>query len=224
MSKDKQDIVEFASIQLGHEPRDVDLFEMALTHSSSRRDNYERLEFLGDRVLGLVIARWLYERFPDEPEGKLSQRYNMLVARETCGDIGRGLGLPGVIRLGKQARDDGANWSDNVVGDVVESLIGALYLEGGLDAAEALIRRIWGPLIDEQKGAPKHPKSALQELAAARNLPNPHYEVVGRTGTHHNPRFTVRVSLKNSEEAEAQGSSKQDAETEAAKALLSRLQ
>ena len=208
---------------LAHEPKDSALFEAALTHASTRGDNYERLEFLGDRVLGLVMARWLYERFPSEPEGKLSQRFNTLVDRVTCSDIGRELGLPALIRLGKQARDDGANWSDNVVGDVVEALIGAIFLEAGFETSETLIRRLWGPLIDQQRGAPKHPKSALQELAAARDLPNPHYEVIARTGAHHSPKFTVRVSIRTLGDAEAEGPSKQDAETEAAKALLQKL-
>ena len=114
---------EFVRDALGHEPKDMALFERALAHSSATRDSYERLEFLGDRVLGLVIAGWLYELFPNEAEGKLSRRYNVLVARETCGEVGRELGLPALIRLGKQAREDGANWSDNVVGDVVEALV-----------------------------------------------------------------------------------------------------
>jgi ribonuclease-3 len=218
------DVVSFVAETLRHSPSDVGLFEAALTHSSSRGDNYERLEFLGDRVLGLVMARWLYERFPDEPEGKLSRRFNTLVDRATCSDIGREIGLPALIRLGKQARDDGANWSENVVGDVVEALIGAVFLEGGLEEAEALIRRLWAPLIDEQRGVPKHPKSALQELAAARDLPNPNYEVVSRTGAHHAPKFTIRVSIRGLGEAEAEGPSKQDAETEAAQALLQKLQ
>ena len=214
----------FIADRLGYVPNDPALFVSALTHSSSRSDNYERLEFLGDRVLGLIVARWLYERFPDEPEGKLSRRFNTLVARESCGEIGRALGLPAVIRLGKQARDDRANWSDNVVGDVVEALIGALYLDSGLEAAEALVRRLWEPMVEGQSRAPQHPKSALQELAAARELPNPAYEVVGRSGAHHNPRFTVRVSIPRLGEAEAEGSSKQEAETEAAIALLAKLQ
>lgn len=220
----KEDVSQFVSEQLGHEPKDVSLFETALTHSSRRGDNYERLEFLGDRVLGLVIAAWLYERFPNEPEGNLSRRFNTLVDRATCGEIGRALRLPAIIRLGKQAREDGANWSDNVVGDVVEALIGAVYLEGGMEAADALIRRLWQPLIEEQRGVPKHPKSALQELAAAKELPNPHYAVVGKSGAHHAPRFIVRVSIKTLGDAEAEGLSKQEAETEAAKALLSKLQ
>lgn len=213
----------FVNETLAHQPKDSALFEAALTHASTRGDNYERLEFLGDRVLGLVMARWLYERFPTEPEGKLSQRFNTLVDRVTCSDVGRQIGLPALIRLGKQARDDGANWSDNVVGDVVEALIGAIFLEAGFDTAETLIRRLWEPLIDQQRGAPKHPKSALQELAASRDLPNPHYEVIARTGAHHSPKFTVRVSIRTLGEAEAEGPSKQDAETEAAKALLQKL-
>ncbi|HET9810456.1 MAG TPA: ribonuclease III [Sphingomicrobium sp.] len=218
------DVTLFLEEQIGHRADDPALFEAAFTHSSSRNANYERLEFLGDRVLGLVMARWLFERFQDEPEGKLSQRYNMLVARETCAEVGRELGLPALIRLGKQAREDGANWSDNVVGDVVESLIGALFIERGLETAEALIKRLWEPLLDEQRRAPKHPKSTLQELSASRDLPNPDYEVVSRSGAHHTPRFTVRVSIRTLGEAEGEGTSKQEAETEAAKALLSKLQ
>ena len=126
------EVAAFVSKRLGHQPRDPKLFELALTHSSLGKDSYERLEFLGDRVLGLVVARWLYERFPNEPEGKLSRRFNALVARETCAEVGRELGLPALIRVGKQARDDSANHSDNVVGDVVEALIGAMLLDGGL--------------------------------------------------------------------------------------------
>ena len=163
------DIPKFVREELGHEPKDVRLFELALTHSSARSDNYERLEFLGDRVLGHVIARALYDRHPDEPEGYLSRRYNVLVARETCAEVGRELGVPSLVHLGKQAREDGASQSENVVGDVVEALIGALVIDGGLDAAERFIARLWGPHLAEQRKAPKHPKSALQELAAARD-------------------------------------------------------
>ena len=218
------EITDFLRNGLGHEPKDMALFERALTHSSATRDSYERLEFLGDRVIGLVIARWLYERFPNEPEGKLSRRYNELVARPTCGEIGRQLGLPALIRLGKQAREDGANWSDNVVGDVVEALVGALLLDSGLDAADRFIRRAWGEYVESQGRAPKHPKSALQELAAAKNLDAPEYELERKSGAHHAPRFTVRVSVKGIGEATAEGSSKQEAETAAADALLKQAQ
>ena len=121
-------------------------------------------------MLGLVIAEWLYERFPDEPEGKMSRRYNALVARETCAEVGRAIAVPPHIRLGRQAREDHATDSDNVVGDVVEGLIGALYLDHGQAAARPSSARHWAPYLDRQKAAPVHPKSALQELAAARKL------------------------------------------------------
>ena len=216
-------IAQFVREKLGHRPGDMKLFERALSHSSAGADNYERLEFLGDRVLGLVIARALYDRYPKEPEGNLSRRYNALVARETCAEIGRELGVPPVIRLGKQAREDGANQSDNVVGDTVEALIGALLIDAGLEAAERFVLEAWAPFLEGQGRAPQHPKSALQELAAARACKPPEYEVVGRSGAHHAPVFTIRVMVKGLGEATAEGSSKQEAETAAAEALLSQL-
>jgi ribonuclease-3 len=209
--------------KLGHRARDQRLFERALSHSSAGKDSYERLEFLGDRVLGLVMARWLFERFPEEPEGKMSRRYNALVARETCAEVGRTLGIPAVVRLGKQAREDGATSSDNVVGDVVEALLGALFLDGGLDSAEALIRKQWAPYLDSQKKAPQHPKSLLQEVAAARGLKSPVYELISQFGAHHSPTFRVRVTVRSVGEAEAEGVSKQEAETAAASALLEKI-
>jgi ribonuclease-3 len=215
--------LEFVRKTLGHEPRDPRLFELALTHASVGGESYERLEFLGDRVLGMVIARALYERYPKEPEGNLSRRYNALVARETCAEVGRELGVPALVRLGKQAREDRAGQSENVVGDVVESLIGALLMDGGLSAAERFVLKAWGAYLDEQVRAPEHPKSALQELAAARGLKAPTYEVVSRTGAHHAPVFTIRVSVAKLGEATAEGSSKQEAETAAAEALLEQL-
>ncbi len=215
---------EFFEKMLGHQPKDRSLFERALTHASLGRDSYERLEFLGDRVLGLVIARTLYDLYPGEPEGKLSRRYNALVARETCAEVGREIGLPAHIRLGKQAREDHASQSDNVVGDVVEALIGALLIDAGIEAAERFILQAWDPYLRGQGRAPVHPKSALQELAAARECKPPEYELVSRTGAHHAPLFTVRVAVRGLGEATAEGGSKQDAETAAAESLLKQLQ
>jgi len=208
---------------LGRAPGDSALFERALTHSSHGEENYERLEFLGDRVLGLVVATWLYEVFPEEPEGKLSRRFNALVARETCAEVARELGLGPRLRLGKQARDDGASDSDNVLGDVVEALIGALYLDSGLDAADAFVRRAWADRVSSRDRAPKHPKSALQEWAAANDRKPPEYRLAGRTGPHHAPRFVVEVTIRNVGEASAEGASKQEAETAAAAKLLEQL-
>lgn len=217
-------IADFVREELGHAPRDLTLFKRAFSHSSAGPDSYERLEFLGDRVLGLVIAQALYERYPMEPEGKLSRRYNFLVARETCAEIGREIGIPPLIRLGRQAREDGANLSDNVVGDVVEALIGALLIDGGMTPAQDFVLKAWSSYLEGQGRAPHHPKSALQELAAARGCKPPEYSVESRTGAHHAPRFTVRVSVPKLGEATAEGSSKQEAETAAAAALLNQLQ
>ena len=209
--------------KLGRRPADLSLFERALTHSSLGEDNYERLEFLGDRVLGFTIADWLYGLFPDEPEGKLSRRLNVLVSRGTCAEIGREIGVSAHMRLGKQALSDGGYESDNLLGDTVESLIGALWLDGGFEAARAFIRAAWGDRVDSRDKAPKHPKSTLQEWAAANERKPPAYELVGRSGPHHAPTFVVKVSIRNVGEAEAEGLTKQDAETAAAEALLEKL-
>lgn len=208
---------------LGHDPKDPALFERAMTHSSRGETHYERLEFLGDRVLGLAIATWLFELFPDEPEGKLSRRLNSLVSGETCAAIARELGVGEHVILGKQARDDGAADSDNVLGDVVEALIGALYLERGLDAAAAFVRQAWGDRVSTHDKAPKHPKSSLQEWAAAKDRKPPEYRLTGRSGPHHAPLFLVEVEIKGVGTASAEGLSKQEAETAAASALLEKL-
>lgn len=205
---------------LGREPRDVAPFRAALTHASHGGESYQRLEFLGDRVLGLVVAEWLFEAFPGEPEGKLSRRLAALVDGETCAEVARALGLGSHLRLGKQARDDGAQHSSYVLGDALEALIGALFLDGGLAAARGFIRRNWAARVEHQEGAPKHPKAELQELAAARGWRPPAYALGGRSGPHHAPVFTVAVELPGRASARGVGSSKQDAETAAARALL----
>ncbi|USI73666.1 ribonuclease III [Sphingomonas morindae] len=205
---------------LGQAPQRLDRFETALTHSSHAGESYQRLEFLGDRVLGLVMAEWLFTLFPDEPEGKLSRRLNALVAGDTCAEIAREIGVAAHLRLGKQARDDGATHSVYVLGDVIEALIGALFLEAGFEGARAAIRRLWGDRVQHQDKAPKHPKAELQELAAARQWRPPVYTLGHRSGPHHAPTFTVRVEIAGRAGAEGRGSSKQEAETAAARALL----
>jgi ribonuclease-3 len=227
MEPDRRDVLSNLSAWVkdvfGVTPKDISLYERALTHGSHGSETYERLEFLGDRVLGLVVAQWIYGRFPHDAEGQLSQRFNSLVSGETCAEVGRTINLSSRMRLGKQALDDGAYDSDNVLGDVVEALIGAVFLEHGLEAAGAFIRTQWEPLLNVQRSAPRHPKSELQEWAAAHNRRTPVYEIVERSGPHHAPRFKVKVSLGSAGEAAAEGKSKQDAETQAAAALLERL-
>jgi ribonuclease-3 len=220
---DKADLA-WLEENLGHRPRDPALFERALTHASFGDAQYERLEFLGDRVLGLAIASWLYALFPDEPEGKLSRRLNALVARETCAEVARELAIGDRVRLGKQAREDGASDSDNVIGDVVEALIGALYLDGGLKAADAFVRRAWSDRVSTRDKAPQHPKSALQEWAAAQERKPPAYRLAERSGPQHAPTFVVEVEIKGVGSAAAEGASKQEAETAAAAKLLEQLQ
>jgi ribonuclease III len=208
---------------LGRRLREPGRFERALTHASFGEAQYERLEFLGDRVLGLAIAAWLYEMFPDEPEGQLSRRLNALVARDVCAEVGRELDVGPRIRLGKQAREDGASDSDNVIGDVVEALIGALYLDAGIEAAQAFVRRAWGDRVSAGDKAPQHPKSALQEWAAARERKPPAYRLAERSGPQHAPTFVVEVEIKGVGTASAEGASKQEAETAAAQKLLEQL-
>jgi ribonuclease-3 len=218
------DLAAWLTGALGHAPTDLAPYERALTHGSRSAESYERLEFLGDRVLGLVMAEWLFELFPHEPEGNLSRRLNALVTGAVCAEVARAIGVVPHLKLGKQARDDGASDSDNVLGDVTEALIGALYREHGLDAARAFIRRAWADRVTGASAAPRHPKSGLQEWAAAHNRRPPVYEITDRSGPHHAPRFTVKVTVGKLAEAEATGRSRQEAETEAAKTLLERLE
>lgn len=198
----------------------------ALTHGSfngtgAEAADYQRLEFLGDRVLGLSVASWLF-RATGAPEGKLSQRLNALVSGTTCARIARTIGLPAHIRLGKQARDDGGTDSDKILGDVMEALIGACFIQHGFDTARDQIYRLWAHELEGDEGKSKHPKSALQEWAAGNRRAIPTYEVTDRSGPDHAARFTVRVSIRNVGEAEATATSKGEAERLAAKAFLER--
>ncbi len=217
------DSAEWLRAHLGDDLTDLTSYERALNHGSFISQNYERLEFLGDRVLGLVIANCLFDRFPNDKEGDMSRRLNLLVSGETCAQVARKLGVGPHIKMGKQARDDGAYDSSNVLGDVVEALIGALFLDKGLARAEAFIKTHWADLIEIVETAPRHPKSALQEWAAANNRKPPVYTHKPWTGPHHAPRFCVEVSLGKAGSAEAEGKTKQEAETAAAAALLSKL-
>ena len=201
-------------------PTDRELYYRALTHGSTGQPDYQRLEFLGDRILGLVIADMLYHRYKEEAEGRLSHRLNALVSGATCADIARQIDLPPYLRLGKQARDDGAQQSDNVLGDVMEAIIGAHYLDHGLDAARRLIEQLWGPLLETANGAPKHPKSELQEWCAAHGRKVPEYVITKKEGPPHAMRFEISVTVKGFAPVTASANSKQAAETAAAFAFL----
>ena len=206
----------------GRPPVDEALWLEALTHGSTgaTRD-YQRLEFLGDRVLGMVIAEWLYA-LEGGAEGRLSQRLNALVSRNTCAKVARAVGLGPHMLLGKQARDDGGQDSDNILGDVMEALIGASFVTHGFDATRDMVRALWSDLVAGKTGQKKHPKSALQEWAAGTRRKMPEYRLVDRSGPDHAAKFTVAVGVNGVGEVEATGSSKQEAETLAAAAFMER--
>ncbi len=212
----------FLRALLGEDARDPGLWLEALTHGSTGdARNYERLEFLGDRVLGLVIAEWLHERGTGN-EGKLSQRLNALVSRDTNASVARAIGLAPHLRLGKQARDDGGTDSDNILSDVLEALLAASFLTRGFEPTRDLVRRLWADAVDGRVGQSKHPKSALQEWAAGNRRKMPEYRVVERSGPDHASHFRIMVAVHGVGEAEASGSSKQEAETAAAAEFLRR--
>lgn len=206
----------------GFTVKDESMWLAALTHGSTgEASNYERLEFLGDRVLGLAVAHWLYDRL-DAPEGKLALRLNAMVSRQMCAEVGRGIGLPAHLRISKQAHADGGRDSDNILGDVMEALLGAQFIDNGYQAACEVVLVLWRPALESGEGKSKHPKSALQEWAAGNQRKPPEYEVVDRAGPDHAARFTVRVKVHRVGEAEGTATSKQEAERAAAAAFMER--
>ena len=214
-----------AGEDIGHRFSDPSLLREALTHASRKSvASNERLEFLGDRVLGLVIAEALVERHPAESEGQLAPRLNALVSRETCTLIARRLDLGERIDMAPAEAQNGGRRKPALLANAMEAVIAAIYLDAGLDAARAFVRGHCADLLDAQTVAPVDPKTALQEWAQARGRPLPAYETVGRSGPDHSPRFTVRVSLDTGESAEAVASSKRAGEREGARLLLDRLE
>ena len=204
----------------GFTVNDQALWQAALTHGSmGETQDYERLEFLGDRVLGLSIAHWLYGE-SNAPEGKLAQRLNAIVSREMCATVARGIGLGDHMRISKQARADGGRDSENILGDVMEALLGAQFLDNGFEASRLLVHQLWRPALESGAGESKHPKSALQEWAAGNRRKPPEYEVVERSGPDHAAQFTVRVSVHKVGDATATAGSKGEAEKAAAKEFM----
>ncbi|MEM8798503.1 MAG: ribonuclease III [Pseudomonadota bacterium] len=215
---------QWAASALGHEFADEALLLHALTHPSRDGEpNYQRLEFLGDRVLGLVIAEWLYAAYPDEPEGRLANRYTRLVRKEMLAEIGRMIDLAPHIRMATAAQEADAAELDSVLSNVMEAVIAAVFLDGGLAPAQALIRRAWEESFQNPPEILKDAKSRLQEWAQARAMPPPQYEIVARTGPDHAPRFQISVTLISGQSAEAEGRSKRETEQSAAQALLNRV-
>lgn len=191
--------------------------------SGTPRGDYERLEFLGDRVLGLVIADLLWRGFEDEREGPLTRRLTNLVRRDALARVAAAIGLDRHMLLSPAEAAAGAARNPGILADVLEAVIAAIYLDGGLPAAVAFIERFWEPLIAEMEAPPSDAKTTLQEWAQGRGLPLPAYELVATSGPDHAPHFTVAVRVAGQAEASATASSKRAAETAAAAGLLQRL-
>ena len=216
------------SDRLGHRFSRPELLAQALTHPSAAgrgasARSYERLEFLGDRVLGLVVADVLLGRFPRESEGALAMRLAGLVRRETLAEVARDLRLDEHLRLAKGEEAAGERDNDAILADACEAVIGALYLDGGLEAARALIETLWAPLVEAARKPPQDAKTALQEWAQGRGLPLPKYRELARTGPAHDPHFTVEVRVKGQDPECGEGGSKRTAERAAAERLIARL-
>ncbi|WP_350334522.1 ribonuclease III [Coralliovum pocilloporae] len=215
--------------RLGYSFKDRALLDRALTHSSalkqqtnSEYESYQRMEFLGDRVLGLVISMMLYEAFPKADEGELARRLNQLVRRETCAEVARDLTFGEAIRMGDGEAQTGGRRKNAILGDVCESVIAALYLDGGLEVADRFIRHNWKKRMANASGPLRDAKTTLQEWAQGRGLPAPVYREVSRTGPDHAPTFRIKVEIDGVDPAEASGSSKRVAEHEVASLVLKR--
>jgi len=214
---------------LGHRFAVPELLAEALTHPSATgrhgrvRRSYERLEFLGDRVLGLIVAEMLWRRFPDEAEGELTRRHTGLVRREALVHVARSVGLGPFVRVSSGEAHAGAREHGSVLADACEAVIAALFLDGGLDAARAFVARHWALLLEASAVPPRDPKTALQEWAQGRGRGLPVYETVAAEGPAHKRIFTVTARVEGAEPATASGGSKRAAETAAAAELLRRL-
>ena len=214
--------------RLGYSFADSDLLEKALTHSSAvspgkrTERSYQRLEFLGDRVLGLVVADLLHQRFPKANEGELSRTLNTLVRKETCADVARELDLGKSLNLGdSEARSGGAE-KEAILADVCEAVIGAVYCDGGLEKAHDMIVRLFGGLVEKANARGADSKTALQEWAQARALAPPIYTESRRSGPDHAPEFNIEVRIAGFAPETAVGPSKKIAEHKAAERFLIR--
>lgn len=215
--------------KLGYVFRDKALLTKALTHSSTgysstgETRNYERLEFLGDRVLGLIMADILFQAFPDETEGGLAKRHSALVQGKTLFDIAMEYDLGDNILMSDSEREAGGDKKENILADVMEALLAAIYQDGGLPAAYSIVEQWWGERIHTMDKAPQDPKTALQEWVQARGLPLPVYDIVSREGPDHAPLFVIEVQVLGETPMQAEGPSRRQAEKIAAERMLKTL-
>ena len=209
---------------LGYSFKDESLIREALTHPSLEgTPSYQRLEFIGDRVLGLAIAAWMFELHPNADEGGLASRHTNLVRREACAKIAADLNLGDFIHMAKSSEDTGGRKRETIIADVCESVMGAIYLEAGYLEAEKFIRKFWHEMAHNVKVAKRDAKTRLQELVQSRGKSTPVYTTIDKKGPDHQPTFTIVVSVQGEGEETAKGFSKRDAEQLAAEKILKRL-
>ncbi|WP_116133906.1 ribonuclease III [Tropicimonas sp. IMCC34043] len=213
--------------RLGHHFARPELLLRALTHpsiASDTRPSNQRLEFLGDRVLNLIIAEALFRADTDAGEGQLAPRYNVLVRKETCADVARQIDLGAVLKLGRSEMMSGGRRKEALLGDAMEAVVAAIYLDAGLEPARTVVLKLWGERVAAAEEKARDPKTALQEWAQARGMKPPAYIETARSGPDHAPNFTIAARLENGAEASATAGSKRQAEQAAATALLAELE
>ena len=211
---------------LDYQFRNNRLLEEALTHASARKSsklNNERLEFLGDRVLGLVIAEELLRKNPNSTEGEIATYYNSLVKKETCAFIAKEIGLENLLTLGKSVKRTNDRQKDKILGNAIEALIGAIFLDAGFEISKQLVLKVWRKQIDIVRDIEAHAKTALQELLQSKGQEPPTYKQISRTGPDHDPDFCVEVVLGSGLNAIGNGSTKRMAETKAAEQVLEKI-
>ncbi len=224
VSPQNKDLLEALQKLIGYEFKDPHWLERAMTHSSTAEGyNYERLEFLGDRVLGLVIAHALFKTFPGEREGGLAKRHAALVQGRTLAVIASMNKLGDYIILSDSERKSGGAENENILADILESLIGAIFVDGGYSCAQDFVLKFWGDNIETLTEAPLDPKTELQEWVQAKSLPLPVYEVIDKIGPDHAPMFTIELVIEGEDPVQAEGPSRRQAEKTAARQMLARL-
>lgn len=227
MSKRRDTALQQLYEWLGFAFKDRSLVELALTHASARpslkpNDDNERLEFLGDRVLGLAVAELLTEAFPQASEGELARRYNQLVRAETCAEIAKEWDLGKLILMSGGEAESGGRTKKTILANACEAVLGAIFIEGGYQAARDVVRRFWASELGGLDAAVPDAKSILQEWAQGRKLPLPRYVEISREGPDHMPRFTAEVQIDGVAPERGEGANKREAEQAAALAMLVR--
>lgn len=209
--------------KLNHTFKDISYLEQALTHQSGTGKTYERLEFLGDRVIGLVVAEMLLHHFPDEAEGEIAKRHTALVRRETMAEVARQIGVGAFMDISTGEEQAGTRENESVLADMMEAILAAIYLDAGMEKVKKTIQTYWLPLLQSYATPPQDPKTQLQEWAQARKKSLPVYDIVHQSGPDHAPDFTVKVIVEGFAPVTGTGKSKRAAEQDAAEKLLEKI-